>query len=413
MKNRLDYELVTTPTEFVQAAQALSSGRGPYAIDTERASAFRYDDRAFLIQIYRRDAGTFLFAPEGHRPELTAALAPVVNNAQWIVHAAGEDLASLALLGLRPTTLFDTELAARLVGFDRPNLGAMVHHVTGIELEKGHGREDWSSLPLPKDWLDYAALDVAYLHDLAEALTEQLDQRGFLPYAEEEFAHLVTTRSVAPAEAKTWRELKGISAVRSPAGLQLAKSLWQVRDGLARQRDVSPGSILQNQVLVEIAKTVPTTPGDLSRVRGFPSRQRHATSLWFGHIENALDEPSEYWPTRAKRDPNTPPSKGNWERNHPESWQFYVQTRDLIAEKAAQLGMSPEHLLAPPTLRAVVWQTAAEREEADEARWQVMVRDTDYAVRRLLSAGARQWQAELVAPLLFAAFRRVRNGTAW
>lgn len=413
MEHRLEYELVATPNGFSQAARALASGRGPFAIDTERASAFRYDDRAFLIQIHRRDAGTFLFAPEGHREELAAQLGPVVNGADWIVHAAGEDLASLALLGLHPGRLFDTELAARFAGFERPNLGAMVQVFTGVELEKGHGREDWSTLPLPRDWLDYAALDVVYLHDLADALTEQLEQRGFLSYAEEEFAHLVKSRSLTPMEPKTWRDLKGLSAVRTQAGLQIAKELWHERDAIALERDVSPGVVLPNRVIIEIAKAVPNTPSELARVHGFPGRQRRATAQWFGYIETALAHPRDQWPERAPRDPMTPPSKGNWERNHPESWQLYVEARELIAARASKMGISPEHLLAPSTLRDVVWQAAAERAEADEAKWEVMIRGTDFAVRRLCAAGARQWQAEIVAPMLASAFLSVRSGAAW
>ena len=228
MENCPAYELVDTPEGYRRAADALAEGRGPFAVDTERASAYRYDDRAFLVQIYRPGAGTFLIAPEGHRDDVAAILGPVVNGEDWIIHAAAEDLASLALLGLHPGALFDTELAARFAGFDRPNLAAMVEHYTGVHLEKGHGKEDWSLTPLPEDWLDYAALDVAYLHDLAESLAEELDHTGVLAFAAAEFDHLVQTRSLTPPPRRTWRDMKGISAVRSPRGLQIALSLIHI-----------------------------------------------------------------------------------------------------------------------------------------------------------------------------------------
>lgn len=119
-------KVLLSPREFHAAADRLTAGTGPFAIDTERASAYRYDDRAFLVQIRREGAGTFLLAPEHHRAELRAALAPALNGQEWVVHAAPSDLPCLAWLGLYPGRLFDTELAARFAGFAHPNLAAMV-----------------------------------------------------------------------------------------------------------------------------------------------------------------------------------------------------------------------------------------------------------------------------------------------
>lgn len=119
-------KVLLSPREFHAAADRLAAGTGPFAIDTERASAYRYDDRAFLVQIRREGAGTFLLAPEHHRTELRAALAPVLNGQEWVVHAAPSDLPCLAWLGLYPGRLFDTELAARFAGFAHPNL-SLIH----------------------------------------------------------------------------------------------------------------------------------------------------------------------------------------------------------------------------------------------------------------------------------------------
>lgn len=173
--------LLSTPGEFTAAADLLASGTGPFAIDTERASGFRYDDRAFLIQIRRRGSGTLLFDPEQFRPELTQALKPVLNGQEWIIHAASTDLPSLAWLDLHPGLLFDTELAGRLAGFDHVNLAAMVEQIFDLHLLKGHGSEDWSKRPLPESWLNYAALDVEMLLELADVMAEILDQQGKLP----------------------------------------------------------------------------------------------------------------------------------------------------------------------------------------------------------------------------------------
>lgn len=400
-----DFELVDSPEGFRFAAAALAQGRGPFAIDTERASAFRYDDRAFLVQINRQDAGTFLIAPEGHREAVADILGPVLNGEDWILHAASEDLASLALLNLRPGYLFDTELAARFAGFTRPNLGAMVEHVTGVELEKGHGREDWSTTPLPADWLEYAALDVVYLADLADALAQQLDADGMLGFAEQEFAHLIATRSVTP-EPKTWRDLKGLSSVRSQAGLQVAKRLWEIRDAEALEADASPGTILPNRAIVGIAKALPSTLAELDAVREFHPRGRKEAHRWFGHVQDALDAERSTWPGMQGRPANTPPTRGNWERHHPESWESLLAARKLVAETARELGISPELLLSPAVLRQVVWEAARDTPRSSTTG-PVASRGTGFAYQRLVGAGARPWQAEIVAPLLAQAQREM------
>lgn len=387
MEKRPVYELVDTPEGYRRAAEALHAGRGPFAVDTERASAYRYDDRAFLVQIYRRDAGTFLFAPEGYRGEVEAALAPVLNGQDWIIHAAAEDLASLALLGLHPGTLFDTELAARFAGFDRPNLAAMVEHYTGVHLEKGHGKEDWSLTPLPQDWLDYAAYDVAYLHELAESLAEELDHAGVLPYAAAEFDHLVATRSLTAAPRRTWRDLKGVASVRSPRGMQIARTLFNARAHEARRADVSPNSVLPSRVVVAIARAEPATAGQLARVPGFPARRRGATEHWMSYVEQALAEDPSSFPAPPARDRRNPPTKANWERSHPESYAALEVAKQLLADAAHDLGFPPEILLSPATLREVVWRA----ESTD---------DTHAVVAALKRSGAREWQAEIAAPLI-------------
>ena len=347
--------------------------------------------------MHRRRAGTFLFAPEGHREALGETLGPVVNGKEWILHAAGEDLASLALLGLEPGSLFDTELAARLAGFERPNLGAMVEHFTGTTLEKGHGREDWSTTPLPDEWLVYAAEDVTYLHILAEALAEELDARGMLDAAEQEFAHIIATRSTPPAQ-KTWRDVKGMSTVRTPAGLQIARALFAERDATARAQDISPSTVLPSRVIVEVAKAEPNHPGELAKVHGFPARKRGATGRWFGVIEAALRERRQAWPAPSRRASDVPPSKSHWQRHYPESYAVLDAARGHIAEAAAELGIGAENVVAPAVLRQVIWAATDDPVELTAAL------GTDFACRRLLEAGARPWQASIAGPRIARAY---------
>ena len=393
MSARLDYRLVDTPAAFREAAGALAPGRGPFAVDTERASSFRYGNRAFLVQVARRGAGTFLIAPEGHRDVVREIFAPVLGGQEWIIHAAGEDLRSLALLGLHPGILFDTELASRIVGHDRPNLAAMVERFVGVELEKGHGHEDWSRTPLPKSWQDYAALDVEYLHELAEALTEVLDAQGKLHWAFDEFAHLIAVYSKTPYPEKTWRDMKGLASVRDQSGLQVARELWHAREEISEQRDIAPGRLLPNRALLAIALAEPDSPHGLTRAiggKGMPSRD---VRRWLGVVERALSADPATWPRRRDPRENGTPSKSGWERHYPESWQMLQLCREDIAASAEDLDIRPEILLTPAILRETVWN-APDKAPA----W-----DTHQAATALEKAGARPWQIQITAPILAAA----------
>src|SRR6516162_4129086 len=155
--------LCVTVRQIDAAARLLDRGRGPFAVDAERASGFRYSNRAYLIQIRRAGAGTVLVDPISHGADPLTALRPVAEvlaGDEWILHSADQDLPCLAEVGMRPSALYDTELAGRLAGFDRVNLATMVERLLGLGLAKGHGAADWSKHPLPAEWLNYAALDV-------------------------------------------------------------------------------------------------------------------------------------------------------------------------------------------------------------------------------------------------------------
>ena len=168
-------ELSVNSSEIARAAALLASGDGPFAVDAERASGFRYSNRAYLVQIRRAGAGTVLIDPVNHGGDPVATLAPVAEvlaTDEWVLHAADQDLPCLAEIGMTPPRLYDTELAGRLAGFDRVNLAAMVQRLLGLGLVKGHGAADWSKRPLPPEWLNYAALDVEVLLELRSAIAD-------------------------------------------------------------------------------------------------------------------------------------------------------------------------------------------------------------------------------------------------
>src|SRR5690606_29950119 len=158
---------------------------GPIAVDAERASGYRYSDRAYLVQFYRRGSGTFLIdpIPFGRLDDLHE----VIGTEEWVFHAATQDLPCLREIGLDPSTIFDTELGARLLGMERVGLGSVVEELLGIHLEKAHSAADWSTRPLPNEWLEYAAYDVELLIDVRDIMAELLDQSGKSGIAEQEF----------------------------------------------------------------------------------------------------------------------------------------------------------------------------------------------------------------------------------
>ncbi|QGU04770.1 HRDC domain-containing protein [Corynebacterium comes] len=379
--------VLSTPASFREAAAALASGQGPLAIDTERASGFRYDDRAFLVQIRRRDVGTFLLDPEGHRTEFTAALAPVLNGQDWILHAAPSDLPSLAWLGLYPGSLFDTELGGRLAGLDHVNLAAMTELLLDVRLAKGHGAEDWSQRPLPANWLAYAALDVELLLELGDTMAEILDNQGKLDWASEEFEYIRNTHSTitGPAEA-TWRSVRGVASLTRPEQLAVARELWMIRESIAVEEDRAVSRILPNKVLIEIARLLPRTARELVRVKGF---RRSEVRFWGEIIQRALESDPRTWPTRD-RPPRGLPSRQTWAAEHPDSWERFSNARTLLDDLSADLAIPVENILKPAVLRTVAWGATVGREIRSPLDLPDVLRDYQ----------ARNWQVELTAPIL-------------
>ena len=214
---------LTEPDELARVVELLASGSGPVAVDAERASGYRYGQSAYLVQLRRADLGTVLIDPR-ELPDL-AALGAAMADDEWVLHAASQDLPCLAELGMRPTRVFDTELAGRLLGYARVGLGSIVEEVLGLTLEKGHSAADWSTRPLPEPWLRYAALDVEVLVELRDALAAELVAAGKDDWARQEFDALRRFEPTPRVDA--WRRTSGLHRVRGRRPLGAVRALWE------------------------------------------------------------------------------------------------------------------------------------------------------------------------------------------
>jgi len=384
-----------TPAALAAAATALAAGTGPVAVDAERASGFRYGQDAYLVQLRREGVGTVLVDPLTCGP--TQALGAALDGPEWVLHAADQDLPCLAGLGLRPACLFDTELAARLLGRAHVGLAAVVEETLGLSLAKDHAAADWSTRPLPTTWLVYAALDVELLVDLRDALAAELESVGKAEWAAQEFEH-VRTRPPRPAKVDPWRKTpRAGHAVRSPRSLAVLRELWTAREDKARELDRTPSKVLSHQALVAAAVARPTSRKKMQSLREFSSRQaRQNQELWWQAIDRALRLPESDLPSaHAPLGEGELPQPRSWPRRHAEAATALEEVRAAVRERAAQLRLPQELLLSPDVQRHLAWQIG-EQEAAGHAP-DVSVRALSEVLAEL---GARPWQIEQSAPTL-------------
>lgn len=367
---------------IVAAAAALAAGDGPLAVDAERASGFKYSGRAYLIQLRRAGAGSFLIDPIGATG--LSELATVVNSLEWILHSADQDLPCLAELGLRPAQLYDTELAGRLAGFERVGLAAIVEHTLGLGLQKGHGAADWSQRPLPPDWLNYAALDVEVLPELYAAMHAELAAQNKTEWAAQEFEY-IRTLPPPPPKPDRWRRTSGIHTLRKPRQLAAVRELWTTRDQLARDTDIAPGRVLPDAAIVTAVKAAPASESELRALPVFGGpKQRRRAGLWFGALQRAQQLPANELPSSAAPFAGPPPVS-RWSSRNPDAAARLATARAALTELSAEVAVPVENLLAPDLVRRMCWDGI-----------------TDVG-GYLESTSARPWQRELTVPRLTAA----------
>ncbi len=380
--------VTSTLTGLADVVAAFASGSGPIAADAERASGFRYGQATYLVQFKREGAGIALIDANA-LPDLSA-FHEAMGDAEYVFHAASQDLPGMHDLGIRPSSIFDTELAARLLGWPKVGLAAVIEKELGFTLAKEHSAQDWSVRPLPASWLAYAALDVEVLLELREGIGRHLAEANKLEWARQEFE---AVRLAPPPEPRVdpWRRTAGTHTVRDTRGLAIVRSLWEERDAEAQRRDITPGRVLRDAAIVAAARVKPSSLDALGTIPEWQTRgTKRAASRWWPAIEAAMALSEAQLPAKRAAHGDGPPQPRMWAEKRPEAATRHAAARDAIAALCVDYELPAENLLQPDALRRLCW----EYEGGGETH-----------VRSFLAGRhARQWQIDLVAQPLAEAF---------
>lgn len=381
-------ELIVDQAGFLAALHSLKAGSGPIAVDAERASGYRYSQRAYLIQLFRRGGGLHLIDPIAvSDPSLWREMDNAFSDCEWIIHASTQDLPCLRELGVNPRILFDTELGGRIAGCERVGLGPLSEALLDIQLAKEHSAVDWSIRPLHADWLNYAALDVDVLIDLRDAVETLLTERGKIEWAQEDFVQILKNPP-NPPRVDPWRRTSGMHKVRDRMTLAIIRALWGARDDFARGIDLAPGRVFNDEALVEVATKRPATIDEFTKILKRRSRVTNApTTEWFALMKQTLELPETELPVLRIPSLGLPPIK-LWKERNPLGNARLSHARAAVMLRAAELELPVENLISPEVIRQLVWKNPPESELEL------------YIEALLLENGARSWQVEQISALL-------------
>ncbi|MFL6060763.1 MAG: HRDC domain-containing protein [Marmoricola sp.] len=383
--------IVDTRAALDEVVAAVAAGTGPVGLDAERASGYRYSARAYLIQLRREGAGTALIDPIAF--EDLSDLNEAIGDAEWILHAASQDIPCLREVGLVPTALFDTELAARLLGYPRVGLATLVEVIVGKSMRKEHSAADWSKRPLPEPWLEYAALDVEVLVELRDVLEAELVASDKDGWAREEFENLLTYET--PPRLDPWRRTSGIHKAKGRRALAAVRELWTDRDELAEQLDTTAGRLIPDSAVIAAANALPTSGKLLMDTPGFHGRgARRYLDTWVEALKRARALPESELPPVANRS-DGPPQVRSWADRDPVAAARLNAARTAVTELSERRNIPVENLLTPDFMRRVLWTPPKVADaELDDA-----------VAAELRTLGAREWQIGLMAPIISEAIR--------
>lgn len=385
--------VVDTDARFAAALQELSKGKGPFAVDAERASGYKYSARAYLIQIKREGGGLHLIdpIPFGPHHKFFEELNELLQSDEVILHASTQDLPCLRELGIHPKLLFDTELGGRIAGLPRVGLGPLLESLMEVSLAKEHSAVDWSQRPLPQDWLNYAALDVELLIELRNEMHAILEKSKKLKWAQEEFQSIIDAPA-PPPRVDPWRRTSGMHKIKKRDQLAIVRALWTVRAEIAQEVDIAQGRLLSDAAIVEIATKATEKPvktkKDLEKILrplGLRARWLENTATWISAITDALSLDESQWPPVRTDSDSLPPLK-IWRERFPAKYAPLTHAKANIQAKAHELVIPFENLITPEYVRRICWNAPKSGVAA-----------------ALATLGARPWQIEIVAPILEAA----------
>jgi ribonuclease D len=338
------------------------------AIDTEGASFHRFVDRIYLLQLSTRTV-TAIFDPLAiGKP---AGLGQLLEDprVEVVFHDADYDLRLLHQdYGWHATHIFDTRIAAQLLGVRAFGLAALLERFFGLKLDKKHQRADWSMRPLPQDMLDYAAQDTMYLLDLRDRLKQELERAGRWEWAVEEFRRLEGTQWESAGDENGFLRIKGVRDLNRRE-LAVFRELVAWRDRVARELDRATFRVAGNEALLEVARAAPRTIEALAAVKGVPRGivERRGGEM-LEAVERGLAVPDDKLP----RFPRSP----RWERDP--DFDARVNRLRAVREAAAQrLDLEPGFLVSRERLEAIARRkprTLEELREIPELRqWQIEV----------------------------------------
>ena len=239
------------------------------ALDTEGASFHRFVDRIYLLQLSTREQTAIIDPIPIGTPALLGSLLEA-RDVEVVFHDADYDLRLLQQdYRWHVRNIFDTRVAAQLLGVRAFGLAALLERYFGVKLDKKHQRADWSMRPLPQGMLDYAAQDTIHLLELRDRLKHDLEQAGRWDWAREEFALLEGTKWGDDDSANAFLRIKGARDL-TRRELAILRELVPWRDAIARQLDRATFRVIGNEQLLEIARQQPAARDILSAIKGMP-----------------------------------------------------------------------------------------------------------------------------------------------
>ena len=343
------------------------------ALDTEGASFHRFIDRIYLLQITTRERSAVIDPIPLGKPERLGTLLedPAV---EVVLHDADYDLRLLHQdYGWHVRNIFDTRIAAQLLGIKSFGLAALLEQFFGVQLDKKHQRADWSLRPLTQGMLDYAAQDTRYLLDLRDELRSRLEKLGRLEWAREEFDRLEGTKWDDEDESQNFLRIKGARDLNRRE-LALLRELVPWRDGVARELDRATFRVMGNEVLLDIARTAPKTAQQLAGLKGMPRGilERGGAAI-LSAVTRGLEVAEEHLP----KFPRAP----KWERE--EDFEANVTKLKAVRDAAAvRLSLDPGVLCSRERLEAIVRKKPSKVKDLEDVpglrRWQIAEMGEDF-----------------------------------